>query len=577
MARMIPQLSNEKIKEFPSRAEARFYEACRDHLPADVVVIYSANWIYRDARGHLNEGEADFTILSPQSGVLAIEVKGGGVTFDSASGAWHSVDRRNQKHLIKDPFKQASKERHALLDQITGNPQWRQWPGIRLSIGHAVMLPDIGDAASMFSPDRRREFIGVSSDIQNIKRWYDQVISFWRQSNDDVLGVKGVRLIEEILCKSIDVRPLLRASLDDVEQQRIRLTANQAKVFRIIGKRRRAIVSGGAGTGKTVLAVEKAKALAQGGLSVLLLCYNRPLANSLAIGLSDIPLIQAQSYHQLCDSRIRQALQKGHDLLAEAVDAYPGTSTQYKFDIQIPYALALSADVLDERFDAVVVDEAQDFSDEYWLGVEMLLKDQENGHLYIFIDENQALYSRTAKLPVEDEPFYLTNNCRNTAPIHEAGYCFYKGSPIDPPELVGHEILWTGIDKVDYQADAVARRVRQWVQVDGVKVQDVVILIAKRPKEALYELLRQRSKEAGVEFSFEIYGNARNLLVETVARFKGLEAQAVVLWIGDEIIDDEQWETIYVGTTRAKSLLAIVGSQKCVNVLRARLAAPHND
>ena len=40
---MIPQLNEEQLKAFPSRAEARFYEACRDRLPEDLVVIYSAN------------------------------------------------------------------------------------------------------------------------------------------------------------------------------------------------------------------------------------------------------------------------------------------------------------------------------------------------------------------------------------------------------------------------------------------------------------------------------------------------------------------------------------------------------
>lgn len=569
MARMIPQLSEEQLKAFPSRAEARFYEACRDRLPADVVVIYSANWIYRDSRGRLNEGEADFTVLSPQIGVLAVEVKGGGVTFDAAAGAWHSVDRNGKKNAIKDPFKQASKERHALLDQICGHASWRQWTGARLTLGHAVVMPDIVDPTPLIGPDRQRELLGVNGDVQNVAQWHERVMKFWRQPNDDALGAKGVRLIEDILCKSIDVRPVLRAAVDDAEQQRFRLTANQAKVFRVIGGRRRAVVSGGAGTGKTVLAVEKAKSFAQMGLSVLLLCYNRPLADSLAIGLRDEPRIQAQNYHQLCDQRIRHAHQEGHDLLKDAMEAYPGTSNQHRFDVQMPYALALSADVLDERFDAVVVDEAQDFSDEYWLGVEMLLRDQNNGHLYIFIDENQALYPRTAKLPVEDEPFYLTNNCRNTSPIHETGYCFYQGNPIDPPELPGQDVIWTGLDKPDAQADAVARRVHQWVQVEGLRPEDVVVLVAKRPKDVLYELLQERKEAASVEWAFEVHGKAKCVLVDTVARFKGLEAQAVVLWIGDEVIDEANWETVYVGTTRAKSLLTVVGSLKVVKALRA--------
>jgi hypothetical protein len=570
---MIPQLAEEQIKAFPSRAEARFYQACRDSLSAEAVVIYSANWIYRDARGRLNEGEADFTVLSPQAGVLVVEVKGGGVTFDSASGAWCSVDRNSRAHPIKDPFRQASRERHALLDQITGHTSWRQWPGSRLTIGHAVMLPDIGDATPLIGPDRQRELVGVNDDIQNVAQWYERVMRFWRQPSHDVLGIKGVRLIEDILCKSIDARPILRADVDDAEQQRIRLTANQAKVFRIIGGRRRAVVSGGAGTGKTVLAVEKAKALAHADMDVLLLCYNRPLADSIAMALRDEPRIQAQNYHQLCDSRIRQAQQKGHDVLKEAVEAYPGTSDQHHFDVLMPYALALSADVLDERFDAVVVDEAQDFSDEYWLGVEMLLRDQENGHLYIFMDENQALYPRKSKLPVDDDPFYLTNNCRNTAPIHAAGYCFYQGSAIDPPELIGHDVIWTALEQPQAQADAVVRRVHQWAKVEGLRPEDIVVLIAKRPKSLPYELLTQRAQAAGVAWTFETHGKSQSVLVDTVARFKGLEAQAVVLWIGDEVVEEDEWETMYVGTTRAKSLLAMIGSQKVVRALRERLTS----
>lgn len=420
MARMIPLLTEEQLRAFPSRAEARFYEACRDQLPDEVVVIYSANWIYRDDKGRLKEGEADFTILFPQAGILAVEVKGGGVSFDAPSGKWYSVDRYGKSNEIKNPFKQASNERHALLDQLTGHPTWRQWTGKRLSLGHAVMLSDITDATSMVGPDRQREIVGVNGDIRNLKQWLDRVLRFWKQPNDDELGIKGVRLVEDILCSSIEVRPALRAAVDDAEQQRVRLTANQAKVLRVIGGRRRAVVSGGAGTGKTVLAVEKARQLTQVNESVLLLCYNRPLADSLAIGLRDEPRIQVLSYHQLCDRRIRQVHQNaGRDLLEEAVEAYPGNSDQHLFDVQMPYALALSADVLDEKFNAVVVDEAQDFSDEYWLGVEMLLHDQDQSYLYIFIDENQALYPRQGKLPVEDEPFYLTSNCRNTAPIHE--------------------------------------------------------------------------------------------------------------------------------------------------------------
>lgn len=568
MAKMIPQLNEEQLRAFPSRAEARFYEACRDCLAADNVVIYSANWLYRNARGRLSEGEADFTILSPQNGILVVEVKGGGVTYDAGCGEWYSTDRHQVRHGIKDPFKQASKERHALLDQIRGSANWLHSGISRLTIGHAVITPDILDRTPLVGIDRPAEIIGTNADIQDVTAWVDRVLRFWRGSSDDALSPKAIRIIEDILCKSIDVRPALRSVVDDSEQQRIRLTANQAKVFRIIGSRRRAIVAGGAGTGKTVLAVDRARSLAAAGLRVLLLCYNRPLADALAKSLINVPLVHAKSFHQLCDHRLRKAIKDGHDLLKQATVAYPGTTEQYRFDVQIPYALALSADVLDEKYDAIIVDEAQDFGDDYWLGLELLLHNPLNGFFYIFIDENQALYPRTSKLPIKDEPFFLTSNCRNTTPIHEAAYRFYQGSDIDPPDLEGHDVIWSDSQKDDAQADAVIKRVNQWINVEGIKPEDVVVLVAKKPKSSAYNLLKERATQAGVQFAIETHGQSNRVLIDTVARFKGLEAQAVVLWIGDEIVTGKEWETLYVGTTRAKTLLAIVASKDSVTTLR---------
>lgn len=569
MARMIPELSSEQLRNFRSRAEARFYEACEDQLPDDVVVIHSAGWIYRDQHGRFREGEADFTLLFPQSGIIVVEVKGGGVVFNAQSGEWFSVDRNGQRHRIKDPFRQATGERHALLDQIAGHPAWRQWRGRRLNVGHAVVFPDIDDSASLQGPDRPRDIIAVNRDLRTLSAWIDRVTRFWRRHDDDPLGVQGARLVEDVLCRSIEVKPVLRSTVDDAEKLRVRLTANQAKVLRTIGGRKRAVVSGGAGTGKTLLAVEKARQFAQSGLTVLLLCYNRPLADALAVGLRDEPRVLCLSFHQLCDRRVRQVLQAcGRNLLEEAAIAYAGYGDKHIFEVQMPYALALSNELLAEKFDAIVVDEAQDFSDEYWFSVEELLKNQEAGYLYIFIDENQKLYRRHGSLPVDDDPHYLFVNCRNTATIHEVGYAFYSGEPVDPPDLRGPAVERIAIDQDELQADAVVRKMCEWVQIEGILASDVVVLVAKKPKAHAYDLLQRRSQAAKLVWAVEAHGQQRGVLLDTVARFKGLEAQAVVLWVGDEIVDEQQWETVYVGATRAKSILCIVSSVKTMKGLR---------
>jgi hypothetical protein len=569
VAEMIPQLSAEQLRNIPSRAEARFYEACREQLPAEVVVIYSSNWIYRKKdQDRVQEGEADFTFLFPRSGILAVEVKGGGVVMDAPTGKWFSVDRNQQRNPIKNPFKQASDERHALLDQISGHVAWRRWPGKRLTMGHAVMLPDLRDASPLIGPDRKKDFIGVNGDMQTVHAWVQRAMKFWHQEGEDELGSAGVQLVKDILCQSIEVLPALKSLVDDAEQQRIKLTANQAKVFRTIGGRRRAIVSGGAGTGKTLLAAQRARALAASGLQVLLICYNRPLADSLAIGMQGVAGLTVMSYHQLCEAMIRQAKTMGSDVLREAQEAYPSDSDQQKFDTQYPFALALAAEVSQQRYDAILVDEAQDFGDEYWMGLELLLKDPESSYFYVFIDENQRLYERRSTIPVQESPFYLTNNCRNTAPIHALAYRYYSGDEVDPPDLVGPEIAWVDAATATEQAHAIVARVSQWVGRDGLKAGDVAVLVAKTPKNYAYELLSEAAKNSSIKFVFADHGASGGVLVDTVSRFKGLESHAAVLWVGDEVVDEDRKETMYVGVTRAKSLLAVVGSNRALKKLR---------
>ena len=58
-------------------------------------------------------------------------------------------------------------------------------------------------------------------------------------------------------------------------------------------------ISGGAGTGKTSLAIEKAKRLAKSGRSVLFLCFNIPLFKYLDRILSESQNIDIYAYSKL--------------------------------------------------------------------------------------------------------------------------------------------------------------------------------------------------------------------------------------------------------------------------------------
>lgn len=572
MAMMRPILGEEQLRALPSQAEARFYRACRDQLPNDVLVIHSASWAYRDRLHQLREGEADFVLAFPDAGLLTVEVKGGGVSVDAKTGTWSSIDRHGVAHEIKDPFRQAQSEKYAVLDQVKGHGKWRGWTGNRLVSGHAVFFPDLDDVRSLVHTSRARQLIGGQADLTQLQSWASRASAFWRTGQEQNLGTRGVTLVDEILCGSVEIRALLRAELAYAEAELIKLTERQARILRTIAGRKRAVIAGGAGTGKTLIAIEKARQLAAEGQTVLLLCYNRPLADVLAQGLANIDRLTVMSYHQLCERRVALVRDRtGRDLQAEAALSYPGTGDRHKFEVQIPFSLALANEILaEDLFDSVIVDEAQDFSDEYWFGVETLLKDPAEGAFYLFTDRNQAIYRRDAKLPIEGEPFFLTTNCRNTEPIHTLAYSFYVGTPTDHPELAGPAVEIVRLDGDQQQATEIERRVRRLLLDEKVAPADIVVLLAKRPKGTLYELLTQHRLPGHVGWSFERRAPG-TILVDTVARFKGLEAPVVILWLGEQIANAEEAETVYVGTSRAKYLMQIVGSARSCDGLTRKI------
>jgi superfamily I DNA/RNA helicase len=330
-------------------------------------------------------------------------------------------------------------------------------------------------------------------------------------------------------------------------------------VLDLLSRHRRVVISGGAGTGKTLIAREKAERLAGEGMRTLLVCYNRPLADHVREQVAGIDLLDVASFHQLCDRWVRRAhAMLGRDLLAETRRDCPGAD---HFDVILPMALALAVDAFGPRYDAIVVDEAQDFALEFWMPIEMLLTGGEDAPLYIFIDENQDVYRRATELPVKTPPATLDRNCRNTGHIHAAAYRYYRGDAVEAPEIEGTrvEILIAG--DLAKQARVIAATVTRLVMEEGVAPHDIAVLLcaAGTKAEAEAALAANAIPRSASWGRLESYGQ-RVITVDTVARFKGLERAVVILWI-DGCDPAQQRETFYVGLSRAKSVLYLCGTQ----------------
>ena len=576
MARCYPDYGGGAFS-FPSKAEQKVYTALKERLPDSFSVFHSVAWIAKNQAGEAADGETDFLVAHPDQGILAIEVKGGGVRVDYRTGQWSSVDALGREHQIANPFKQAMRGKHSLLAKLREHPDWKRIGIGRVPAGHAVLLPDLADARRLQGPDAPAEILGDASDLAHIDRWVERVFGHWRGADvhkvdaASILGTAGVDLVRRVFARVVEVRPLLSHVAAEEEEERLRLTADQVRVLDLLARQRRVAVSGGAGTGKTLLAAEKARRLAAEGFSTLLTCFNRPLADYLQSLCAGVNGLEVANFHQVCEGWAKEASALGRDVIAETNLHYPRGDY---FDLQLPAAFSLATDIVRRRYDAIVVDEGQDFSDEFWLPLELSLVDADRSPLYVFYDENQAVYRLASGFPLRMAPIALSKNCRNTRVIHHAAFRHYEGPDAEPPPLEGAPIIRLEEDTIDRQARAISRCVSQLVREEKFRPEDIVVLCADRIRRADYErALSGTALPAGTAWSTRGVKQSGRILIESVARFKGLESLICVLWLGPGQTDLDGRETLYVGLSRARSLLAVCGSRAAVGAAIGPLAA----
>lgn len=569
MATLLPDLSETQLDDLPSRAEAKVYRALRAGLPDDYVVLFQVGWILKREDEQAKDGETDFLVCHPERGYLCLEVKGGGIAFESGTGQWFSVDRNRQKHEIKNPIQQALKAKYSVRAKLNGHPRQRELSLNSALRGHAVWFPDVGDTAVLIRPDMPAALIAGAKDLEDPKKWIDHVFAYWSNEapNQVPLGRRGVEAVRDVFARSVSAAALVSSRLAEQEARRIALTNDQLKVLDFLQSHRRVCVSGGAGTGKTVLAVEKARRLAADGFRTLLTCYNRQLADHLASVCAGVLNLEVMSFHQLCYRRVDRAKhQSSRDLVSEAKATYPGKDL---FDVHLPNALAYSLEILPERYDAIVCDEGQDFREEFWLPLELSLSDYERGPLYVFYDDNQNLYKRASTFPISDPPFTLTTNCRNTAPIHVAAYSRYRGVAVTPPDIEGEDVQFDEANAREAQVKKISARIVDLIARQGVPGGDIVVLIADAAhKIDYYALLKRLPLPKPATWLEEGMRGCDTVLLDTVQRFKGLEAPIVILWGLDVVNVHRSEELLYVAMSRAKSLLVVVGTSVTCGSIR---------
>lgn len=551
MAKIYPERLPEYVRSNSRRqAEKKVFDALSGLGPS-FCVFYSVAWQVRDPKSGARDGESDFVIAHPDLGVMILEVKGGEVRYDANQKQWFSKDRQGIEHEIKDPIEQARNSKGALLSKLKELPGWDQR---FLTIAYLAVFPDVVVEQTYLRPDLPRQLVIDAKDLVNIEAKINEGFEWFvgQEQTRGRLGVERLRLLEGFLGQSFSLRTPLGVELANEEQRLLELTEDQMKLLQFIQSHRRALIEGCAGSGKTMLALEKARQLASQGFDTLLLCFNAPLAEYLRQRAPDG--VSVFHFHGLCTQLAKEA--------GIGYRAY--RSEEEYYNKVLPNMLLDAIDELGPQYDAIIVDEGQDFRDEWWENLFFLLRDQRQGIFYVFYDSNQNIYHRPASLTqmISAEPFTLWENCRNTRAIHNV----VKGFHHDPKVLScrgpagrAPEIFYFSTSHE--QEERVQAALHRLVNEEKIEPSNIVLLTTRSPEKTPFTPGRKFGNFVLMEWG-DLNLRRNDVRVSSVHRFKGLESR-VVLVTGLED-NDPTWlnPLLYVACSRARTHLIVVAHER---------------
>ncbi|MGF6157416.1 hypothetical protein M2267_002675 [Ensifer sp. KUDG1] len=543
MARMHPRSLAPHILKDPKRSsEVRVYDRIRDQVPDDYVCYYSRSWHQADDDGAEYDGEADFILAHAQHGLLFIEVKGGRVSCREEDEQWLSTDRDGFRFKIKNPIAQAKSSKHHFLKRLNDN---RRLGKRFIRARHAAILPGSAKPARALGPDAPLEIIAFGDDMDTLGKWLVDRMKEGGDVRETALGLDGMHALDELVTGHFELRAHIGTSLAEDALVIERLTAEQAWLLDSLEDNREIAISGGAGSGKTVLAIEKAFRSSANGRRTLLTCFNAPLANYLKDVCKDRPNLVVASFHSICRALAEQS---GTQL--------PKNSGPEFFSTLLPEVLIEAVTNSPELgFDTIIVDEGQDFRDSWLNALRLCLRDVPDSEFYVFYDDNQRLFSHddTFIRALPQSGISLTRNLRNTRKIHLLMSKWYQGKSSRAAGPEGEAVGVIEVKRPDLAIGRVKERVAQLVR-SGQATPGQIAVLTGRATDIDSELFRI----AGAETCRADSIHPERIVFDTVRRFKGLSRPCVFIVGIEDILEPE---LVYVATSRANLLLELAGTE----------------
>lgn len=532
------------------------YERLGRELPEEWVLLHSLG-----LPGHETKfwGEADIVLLSTK-GFFALEVKGGSV--ECRDGIWHFGEPGKKGYSKKeDPWTQAKGTMTAIMKKLKdADPVFGD-----LLFGFGVVMPmeHFTATGAEFMPE---VLLDKCDFPKNMMRYITLLKRFWEENWKQKHGrsyrlptAREVRRARELLRPDVDSAYSIGGYLTGLESRLLQLTNQQIRAARRMAANPRTIVRGRAGTGKSILALERARQLSESGLKVLFLTFNQLLARHVAAGIANDPRaknIEVRHAHSLYREVIENAG------LLEELQAYEDEEDFFSRKFPLLFVDAVLETDL-PCWDALVIDEAQDLlTTENLDAFDVIVKDGLlRGKWHLFFDPNQNIYGGDVQKQVEERlseahPAYddLWENCRNTRQV-AAQTSIMSG--IDhaiegaADGIPCENVYFATDDDFKRKLESLVEKLQQ----KDVKPQDIILLSTRK---------RENSRLAGVSSIaklpvFDISSGERpprnSLHFATMHSFKGLE-RPVVLAIDMDDLGEEQWAMLhYTGLSRACGLL----------------------
>ncbi len=538
----------------------------------------------------------DFVLLSPKYGIIIIEIKDYSEKYlktISKSGKWERL-KDDKVILIDNPFDQVYQYWRVIKDRIDycHFPENVEIPIVRLVAFNQISQEGyIAEELRKIVPTKIHLcFKETLSDNEKFKEFFYDIISSKSELTAEFFNVLRSNLIPTCRLPTLKQKDLLKY-LTPKEKIKL-LDQEQEKLARELGEGHR-LIFGVAGSGKTILLIARARILAKRhpNWKILILCYNK-LLKTLLFNLLNPQDYEADitisTFHGWARNYILNPDNEFSKLYKEAEErAEKEDKITEFFQDFVPNLLLKTIDALGNEkitYDAILIDEAQDFEENWFLPLVQTLNPETNS-LLITCDGLQGIYARKrfywSDVGIQAKGRVKRFSKSYRTPI-EIGYLAQETLPMNIKELIGQfdefistkeflgdhgtvEIIISETRKDEYKTivEKIARLLKN--------PQNILVLFRYNLEKMNYDHpFCKCLEEHNIEWrDLQDYNYmSPGLLIGTLHGTKGLESDIIIIPEIDKYKNNDDRQLLYVGITRSRKKL-ILSANKSTELIKS--------